>query len=84
VPDGPSSVIETVFEQSGRGVRVAVARDGADRLRIEPPLPGGGMLSGTWASPAEIVARELSDLDGDPMFRPALAVARSLAEDVAG
>jgi len=84
VPDGPSSVIEATFEQAVRGARVSVVRDSDERLRVEPPLPGGGILPGTSATPAEIVARELSDLDGDPMFRPALAVARSLAEDVAG
>ncbi|MBU6281113.1 glucose-6-phosphate dehydrogenase assembly protein OpcA [bacterium] len=85
VADGPASLVEASFVLEGDPARAISVRGESDgRVRIDPPLPGGSLMPAAPAGPAEIVARELPDLDGDPQFREALAVARSLSEDVSG
>ncbi len=83
--DGPPLLLEAGFEVAGSVSRVVSVRSEPDgRLRIDPPLPGAEVLPSPSGGPGDLVARELPDLDGDPQFRAALAVARSLSEDVVG
>lgn len=83
VAEAPQSVLAASFAgRPSTGLRVDLRRSADGRLEIEPPLPGGGLPRAVLASPGDFVARELPDLDGDPLFRSALSVARRLADDV--
>ncbi|MFM7142552.1 MAG: glucose-6-phosphate dehydrogenase assembly protein OpcA, partial [Alphaproteobacteria bacterium] len=77
VGEGPPSVLEVVFETTAAAApRVAIRRGGDGRLEVDPPVPGGSLGPAPIGAPGELVARELPDLDGDPLFRSALAAAR--------
>lgn len=84
VPEGPCSVLEASFGcAADAGSRITVRRIADGRLEVDPPLPGGIVAPALLGTPGDLVSRELPDLDGDPLFRSALSIARTLSEDVA-
>jgi hypothetical protein len=83
LPEGPSEILSLVAAAQGSGAAPALrfTNAGQGQLSVESggPNPGTRSLTIPAGSRATMVARQLSDLAPDPLFRDTLAVACTMA-----
>ena len=88
LPEGPSDVrrVRLACRLDGKPGAVVVRADDARRLIVEhegtDAQPRTALVQPQ--TPAELVARQLSDRDRDPVFTESMAVAQTLAQSVLG
>ncbi len=82
LPEGPAEILSVEIEPAGgQGATLRFTNGGDGRLAVESdgPTPGSRTLTMPPGTRAAMVARQLSDLAPDPLFRDTLAEACAMA-----
>ncbi len=76
--------VRLVCKVDGKPAAMKLVRESADRLAIVPEMTGGEprTVNIPPLTPAELIGRQLSDRERDPVFRDSMAVAQVLAQSL--